>query len=218
MKLPSAKAFFIDTVAVLITVALFLWPPVDTLGLVGAALAMGAIWLTLYLWMRVRHVSEDERSLNEQLAGLGFVFVAVITAMFFWQLHALGWQTNLVVSLGIGKNAFMMLVGFWIFSAIVTDQHKRLLGTRGEPLEDERDTAIRNKAYYHGYSLLVIAVVALIIHLGFNPTVKTYATPINVAHWLIGILMISTLIENGSMLWQYRATSAEPADQEIRPA
>lgn len=71
--------------------------------------------------------------------------------------------------------------------------------------QDERDRAIATRAGAHAYSVLAIAIVALIVQLGFGGAAfQALATPVSVAHWLIGLLILSTIAEHLSATLQYR--------------
>ena len=216
----SNRILLLDAGALLLMYALFFWAPdvpvFANRGVLGALIGLASIWLTLYLWMRVRQVAGDTRSLGEQQAGLGVFFFVAVAAFFFWRLHQLGWQTDLSdpATRAIGSNAISMLIGYWIVSGILAHQHAVLLGTRGEAMEDERDRDIRASASSHGYTFLIVAIIAVIIQLGFGghylpSKTLAFATPTNIAHWLIGALILSTLVEKTSALWQYHRSAVD---------
>lgn len=215
MKLPSIRVLFLDGLALVLLYMLFFSPDLPKeahLGVWGNLIILAAIWGALYAWVKVRKVANDTRSLGEQLAGISFFFMVVVGAFFFWRLHQLGWQTSLDDhhTRAIGRNVVMMLIGFYIVRYIITQQHRALLGTGGEAMEDERDTEISARAGAHSHLFLIFAIIVLIVQLGFGGNVfQQYATPVNVAHWLIGILTLSSVVEYGSAMWQYHHINAE---------
>ena len=210
VKFLSSRILFLDGLALVAMYMLFFSPDLPKgmhLGLLGNAIVLIAAWVALYLWMRVRKVADDHRSLGEQLAGISLFFTTALGAFFFWKLSLLGWQASLDDhhTRAIGRNVVMMLIGFQIVRTIITKQHAALLGSGGEAMEDERDTAIAARASAHSLIALYILIIAVIVHLAFGPHVNaTYATPINIAHWLIGTLILANVVEYGSATWQYR--------------
>ena len=215
MKLPSIRVLFLDGLALVLLYMLFLSPdlPKDAhLGVLGNLIILVAIWGALFAWVKVRKVADDSRSLGEQLAGISLFFTAAVGAFFFWKLHQLGWQTGLEDhhTRAVGRNVVIMLIGFYIVRYIITQQHQALLGTGGEAMEDERDSGIDAKAGAHCHLFLVFAIIVLIVQLAFGGNaIQQYATPINIAHWLIGILVVSSVVEHASAMWQYHRANAE---------
>lgn len=214
MKLLSSRVLFLDGLALVAMYMLFSPPdlPKDMhLGLFGNAIILIAVWVALYFWMRVRKIADDNRSLGEQLAGISLFFTAAVGAFFFWKLSLLGWQTSLDDhhTRAIGRNVVMMLIGFMIVREIISRQHAALLGSGGEAMEDERDTAIAARASAHSLYALYILIITVIVQLAFGGHVDaSYATPINIAHWLIGVLILANVVEYGSATWQYHRAAA----------
>jgi len=214
MKLPSIRVLFLDGLALLLLYMSFLAPDLPKeaqLGVLGNLILFAAIWFALYLWVRVRKVADDPRSLGEQLTGISLFFTVVVGAFYFWKLHQLGWQTSLADhhTRAIGRNVVMMLIGFQIVRYIIARQHAAFLGTGGEALEDERDSEIGARAGAHSHMFLVLALIALIVQLGFGgAAIADYATPVNIAHWLIGVLVMASAVEYGSAMWQYHRAGA----------
>lgn len=214
MKFPSIRVLFLDGLGLVLLYMLFLSPdlPGDAhLGVFGSLIILLAIWGALYAWMKVRKVADDTRSLGEQLAGVSFFFTCAVGAFFFWKLHQLGWQTSLSDhhTRAIGRNVVMMLIGFYIVRHLITQQHRQLLGTGGEAMEDERDREIGASAGAHSHLFLIFAIIVLIVQLAFGGSaIQPYATPINIAHGLIGLLVMSSVVEYGSAMWQYHRTNA----------
>lgn len=53
--------------------------------------------------------------------------------------------------------------------------------------------------------MLAIAIIALIVQLGFGGAAfQALANPVSVAHWLIGLLIVSAVAEHLSATLQYR--------------
>ncbi len=215
MKLPSIRILFLDGLALLLMYLLFFapdWPRDTILGVLGNAIMLVSVWASLYVWMKVRKVANDTRSLGEQLTAISLFFTVAIGGFFFWKLHLLGWQTSLddFHTRAVGRNVVIMLIGFQIVRHIITRQHAALLGSGGEAMEDERDRQIGARADAHSHMLLVILIIVLIVQLAVGgDAIVRQATPLNVAHWLIGILILSSIAEYGSAMWQYHRANAE---------
>lgn len=170
-------------------------------GLLGSLILLATGWLVVWLWWRVREVAEDYASLGQQLAGLGLFFSAAIGLSFALRLHELGWTLpdEAARNFALGRNVLLMLI-LWPVSAAIL---RALRGDDG--LEDERDRAIAARACAHAYTVLAIALVALIVQLGFGgEPMRALATPVSVAHWLIGLLIVATIAEHLSAILQYR--------------
>ena len=216
----NTRLFLVDLVALLIILGLYLGPDFGGSWL-GGILVFAAIGATLYGWILLHRRLGDTRSLNEQLSGIGLVFVAAITLSFFWGLHQLGWQTDLNEpgTRALGWNAVTLLIGYWILSAVIEQQQRGLLGAGGEAMEDERDRDINARAASVGYTALIIGVIALImiIKIAAGSTfvgreIPLFDTPINIAHALIGVLLLATLIECATEVWLYRRDAVGAED------
>lgn len=170
-------------------------------GLVGSLILLATAWLVVWLWWRVREVAEDYASLGQQLAGLGLFFSLAIGFSFALRLHELGWTlpADAAHNFALGRNVLLMLI-LWPVSAAILRALRR-----DEGIEDERDRAITARAGAHAYAVLAIALVALVVQLGFGgEPVRALATPVSVAHWLIGLLVVSSIAEHLSATLQYR--------------
>lgn len=168
-------------------------------GLLGSSVLLATAWLVVWLWRRVRDVAEDYTSLGEQLAVLGLVFSVAIGISFCARLRQLGWTVDAAAAWTLGRNVLLMLI-LWPLSAGILRALRR-----DDGIEDERDRAIATRASAHAYSALALMLVALIVQLGFGgATVRAAATPTSVAHWLIGVLALSTVVEHLSATLQYR--------------
>jgi uncharacterized membrane protein len=170
-------------------------------GVLGSALLLATAWLVVWLWRRVAAVAEDHASLGQQLALLGLGFSVAIGISFLARLQRLGWSLDpsAAETWVLGRNVLLMLI-LWPISAAILRSLRR-----DEGIEDERDRAIATRASAHAYSVLAIAVIALIVQLGFGGAAfQALANPVSVAHWLIGLLIVSTVAEHLSATLQYR--------------
>lgn len=220
----NTRLFLVDFVALVIVLGLYLGRGAGGSWL-GGILVFAAIGATLYAWIRLHRRLGDTRSLNEQLSGIGLVFVAAITVSFFWGLQQLGWQTDLndPGTRALGLNAVTFLIGYWILSAVIEQQQAGLLGAGGEAMEDERDRNINARAASVGHTALVVGVIALIVQIALGSRfgardIPLFDTPINIAHALIGVLLITTLIQCATEVWLYRrdAVGAEDEASEVK--
>lgn len=170
-------------------------------GVLGSALLLATAWLVIWLWQRVAAVAEDHASLGQQLALLGLGFSVAIGISFFARLQRLGWSLDpsAAETWVLGRNVLLMLI-LWPVSAAILRSLRR-----DEGIEDERDRAIATRASAHAYGMLAIAIIALIVQLGFGGAAfQALANPVSVAHWLIGLLIVSTVTEHLSATLQYR--------------
>lgn len=170
---------------------------IDT-GLLGSGVLLATAWLVIWLWSRVRELAEEYASLSQQLAGLGLVFSLAIGASFFAQLHAGGWVVADDAPWRLGRNVLLMLI-LWPVSAGILRGLRR-----DEGIEDERDRGIDARAGAHAHAVLVGAVIAAIIQLGYGaPALPAAPNPLTVAHWLIGALIVASVTEHLSATLQY---------------
>lgn len=170
-------------------------------GIAGSLILLGAGWLTLYLWSRAKPVAGTAWSLGEQLATLSLGVTVAIAFLFILKLGEAGWQVSRddPAAYSLGRNVLLMLVLWPLLGAAI----KARAGTAA--IEDERDRDIAARAGSHAHIVLVIALVGLVLNLGFAGSgILAYATPFNVAHWLIGVLILSIVAENLSAVVQYR--------------
>ena len=102
----------------------------------------------------------------------------------------------------MGRVISLVLIGWLVVAGI---QRRREPGV----LEDERDHAIRSSACSAAHSVLVLALIAVILLLGFLPHAQAAeATPLLIAHGLIGTLILSSLVEHATSLVLYRRDRA----------
>lgn len=171
-------------------------------GALGSAILLGTAWLVIWLWWRVRDLAVEYASLSQQLAVLGLVFSSAIGISFAMRLHANGWSLNAHAAdtWQLGRNVLLMLI-LWPISAAILRSLRR-----DDGIEDERDRAIAARASAHAYAVLAIALVALVVQLGFGGAAfQALATPFSIAHWLIGLLLLATVAEHLSATLQYRS-------------
>lgn len=177
---------------------------IDT-GLFGGTLVLAVGWATLYGWWRVADEADRLFSRSELFAGIGFTFTLAIAVVFFWKFRALGWNVESFSEAGrsLGRAMVMLLIAWAVFRSVIEQR-------RGAQVErDERDRQIQASAQSHSHTALVVLVIALILHLGLFP--ERFVSPVtgpNVAHWLIGALIVASLAEYVSTLLQYRRDRA----------
>ena len=106
----------------------------------------------------VAAVAEDHASLGQQLALLGFGFSLAIGISFVTRLQRLGWSldASAAETWVLGRNMLLMLI-LWPISAAILRSLRR-----DDGIEDERDRTIATRASAHAYSVLAIALIALI--------------------------------------------------------
>lgn len=177
---------------------------IDT-GLFGGTLVLAVGWATLYGWSRVADEADRLFSRSELFASIGFTFTLATAVVFFWKFRELGWSVESFSQAGrsIGRAMVMLLIAWAVFRSVI--EHRR--GAQVE--RDERDRQIQASAQVHSHITLVVLVIALILHLGLSP--EHFVSPVtgpNVAHWLIGVLIVTALAEYVSTLVQYRRDRA----------
>lgn len=171
-------------------------------GALGSGILLATAWLVIWLWWRVRDAAAEYASLGQQLAALGLFFSIAIGISFASRLHASGWTLDAAAADAwkLGRNVLLMLI-LWPISAAILRSLRR-----DDGIEDERDRAIAARASAHAYAVLAIALVALVVQLGFGGVAfQALATPFSIAHWLIGLLLLATVAEHLSATLQYRS-------------
>lgn len=177
---------------------------IDT-GLLNGTVVLALGWATLYGWWRVADDADRLFSRSELFAGIGFTFTLAVAVVFFWKFRALGWNAESFAESrsSMGRAIVMMLIAWAVFRSVI--EHRR--GAQVDA--DERDRQIKQRAEGHSHVALVVFVIALILHLGVFP--EHFISPVtgpNVAHWLIGALILAALAEHVSALVQYRRDHA----------
>ena len=177
---------------------------IDT-GLLNGTVVLALGWATLYGWWRVADQADALFSRSELYAGIGFTFTLAVAVVFFWKFRMLGWNADSFAESrsSMGRAMVMLLIAWAVFRSVI--EHRR--GAQVE--RDERDRQIQERAQAHSHVALVVFVIALIVHLGVFP--EHFVSPVtgpNVAHWLIGTLIVAALAEHASVLVQYRRDRA----------
>lgn len=177
---------------------------IDT-GLFGGTVVLAIGWATLYGWWRVADDADALFSRSELYAGIGFTFTLAVAVVFFWKFRALDWNVEsfMQAQRSMGRAMVMLLIAWAVFRSVIEQR-------RGAQVDrDERDRHIQLRAQAHSHIALVVFVIALILHLGVYP--ERFVSPVtgpNVAHWLIGALILAALAEHASALMQYRRDRA----------
>jgi len=189
--------------AVLAGVYLLYFTPDHDFGWIGNLLLLGSFWTVLYLWTHRAPDDVPAGSLGEQLAGLSLGVTAVIAGIFVFKLQAMGWQVTEPGARSLSRGVVLMLV----LSAVLASVLRRSAGQAA--IRDERDQLIAARACAHAHIVLVVALIAVILNLGFGgSTLAGFAKPLNIAYWLIGLLILSSLSEHLSAVIQYRKDRA----------
>jgi hypothetical protein len=202
------------------------WVPVDNFAVAATAsvVRIGVLIAGLYAWAKLRAREDDTRSFNEQLTGLALIFTSALTFMFFVRMQQMGWHAELSDhgTYAFARDFIHMLIAWWVLSSILTRQALSKLAPE-QPLEDERDHAIIARANRAASELLTFLLIAIIARLAFadgglfgarESSISLFVvTPANIAHWLIGALLLETLVSKGYATWLYRRSdvSAETA-------
>ena len=177
---------------------------IDT-GIAGGTVVLAIGWATLYGWWRVADDADALFSRGELYAGIAFTFTLAIAVVFFFKFRALGWSVESFSESGrsLGRAMVMLLIAWAVFRSVIEQR-------RGAQVaRDERDRDIERRAQSHSHTALVVLLIALILHFGLFP--ERFVSPItgpNVAHWLIGALIVASLAEYVSTLVQYRRDRA----------
>lgn len=177
---------------------------IDT-GLWNGTVVIALGWATLYGWWNVSDEADRLLSRSELYAGIGFTFTLALIVVFLWKFRALGWDVESFAQSGrsLGRAMVMLLVAWAVFRSVLEQR-------RGAQVErDERDREIERRAQAHSHVALIVLVITLILHLGVFP--EHFVSPVtgpNVAHWLIAVLVLASLVEYASVLVQYRRDSA----------
>lgn len=192
-----------------VTIGLLFVGPSQLFGIdfgIAGGLAVGAAgWATLYGWSRVAGASDEHWSRSEVLAGIGFTFALAIAFVYFYKFRALGWDVDSFADSGrsIGRGVVMLLIAWIVFSGVV-EYRRGALAVR-----DERDRTFLARAQAQSHHALVVVLVGLILQFGLAPDdFFSRITGPNVAHWLIGALIVSSVVEYASLLLQYRRDRA----------
>ncbi|KFN41416.1 hypothetical protein [Arenimonas oryziterrae] len=190
----------------LVGLYLLYFAPDRDYGWIGNAILIGSAWITFYLWSKSAPLAGLSWSLGEQLATLSLAFTGVVAVFFVLKMQQMGWQVTDLKQPGVrslGRNIVLMLVLSYVLMAALRARAGQ------EAVEDERDRQIAARAAAHAHIVLVVALIGLVLNLGFGGSVfASYATPLNIAHWLIGLLIASILAEHFSAVWQYRRDRA----------
>jgi uncharacterized membrane protein len=170
------------------------------LGSLGSAGLLLSVWYGLYLWSSQSALTPGTAAPGERQALISLCAMTLIAAYFSWTLYRVGSAIDLheqqVRALGHGTS--LIVIGWLVVASI---QRWREPGV----IEDERDRAIRASACGASHTVLVMALIGAILLLGFLPqSLAAAATPLLIAHGLIGALILSALVEHATSLALYR--------------
>lgn len=174
-------------------------------GLRGAALYFGDVL------PYPRH--DGSISLREKAAAFSMVANGLVVIYLFSKIQTLG-QT---VPLGAGGTASAIAATVAVVLAVLLANSSLMAFLRRrrdlEPMEDERDVQIEQKANDVGQSVLVTAILVLVIQLGIGGVIDPslspnealgLSSPLGIAHALLALLFLSHCSKNVAELWQYR--------------
>lgn len=209
-NVPKAKQWFWIGIGLLVAWLYFWHLAPDTFlgidtGWIGSLLMPFGVWSTLYGLAHTRTNPESLVSFGEKQTIISLVITVTIALYFFVTLASMGWNIN-IHSRETGRmvtNIVLMLVGTSIITTIMRERE------RGMVVEDERDNAIQQRAASMSHGLLIACLLLVIVFVGFNPPARiAWATPVVIAHSLLGILMTTEIVRYGYQWWLYRRERA----------
>jgi hypothetical protein len=222
MNTAGTRVLLLDIAAVLLICAAMYsgvmpWVKFDNFAMAATAsvVRIGVLIAGLYAWASLRAREDDTRSFNEQLTSLALIFTSALTFMFVVRMQQVGWNAELGddSTYAFARDFIHMLIAWWVLSSILTRQAVSKLGPQ-QPLEDERDHAIIARANRAASEVLTFLLIAIIARLAIadgglfgarESSISLFVvTPSNIAHWLIGALLIETLVSKGYATWLYR--------------
>lgn len=174
------------------------WFGLDT-GAIGAALMLLVAWSGLWLSSRLKEEGESNVSPGEQQAWVALAFTGLIGGLMVYQSNLLLGAKSVADLRELGRPIAMLVVGWIIFSAIL----RQRIGNRIQ--HDERDRDVERASDIAGYTSLCIAIMILVVLLGFSPPEKlVWATPLVLANLLVFVLVLANLIANITAISLYR--------------
>jgi uncharacterized membrane protein len=174
------------------------------LGSLGSAGLLLSVWYGLYLWSLRSALTPSTAAPGERQARIALCAMGLIAAYFGWTLYRVGSALDLheQQARAMGHGTSLIVIGWLVVASI---QRWRESGV----IEDERDRAIRASACGASHTVLVLALIGVILLLGFLPqALVAVATPLLIAHGLIGALILSGLVEHVTSLMMYRRDRA----------
>jgi uncharacterized membrane protein len=179
-------------------------PGIFAAGSLGSAGLLLSIWSGLYLWSRLPASTARIAAPGERQALIALCATVLIAAYFGWTLYRIGANVDLheQEARAMGRVISLMVIAWLVFATI---QRRRESGV----VDDERDRSIRASACNASHTVLVLALIAAILLLGFLPhALAATTTPLLIAHGLIGALILSGLVEHATSLVLYRRDRA----------
>lgn len=171
-------------------------------GQLGAALLVTVLWTSL--WFLSCHPidrMDTAASHGEWQAWIGSAFLALVIVYFLsqWSVFAVpGTVLDNPAAARVGRNGVMLLVAWVVLSSVLGRRWKLQVTT------DERDRLIASRAGHSARNAQVILIVGLAVTLGFSgETHMRWATPLLLAHLLILVLMIASLVESLASAFAY---------------
>lgn len=120
------------------------------------------------------------------LAVLSYLVVVVVQAGVHAQLSDPAIQS-------MGRHVFMMILVMSVASGVIAHREE------GAPEADERDQTIASRASSYGYGVLATAVLVLVGSLGITPPeLLWFASPLNIAHALLGSFLLSCTVQSAA--------------------
>lgn len=166
---------------------------------IGTALLLLTTWMGL--WWSTRMPADPESAIppGEVRAWVALVFTAVIAALLVSGSERILEAQSIADLRGIGRTIAMLIIGWIIFSSVLRQR------ARAGVQEDERDRDIERRGQSWAHSTTCFLVISLAVTLGLAPSERLdWARPIVVAHLLIFLLVLSSLVGYLVTAWLYR--------------
>jgi hypothetical protein len=180
------------------------WHGLD-IGPIGATVLYAAIWLfVIHLSIHSNDVFPAHASLSEKQSWVSLAFVLLITFHFLNLLDSLSDMGALAdeISNPASRN-FGMNLGMLIFAWIVVGGIVRAQNADTVEL-DERDLRIQRAAHRFSGGLMSMQIIGLIALLAIFPEqAQPWMRPLIVGNFLLGLLIVKTLVESIFLVARY---------------
>lgn len=182
---------------------LLLVTPTHWMGIETSAIGTGLLLLTVWagLWWSTRLQANPDSSVSpgEVRAWVALVFTVVIAAVLVSNAGRILDAEGIADLRGIGRTFAMLIIGWLIFSSVLRQRF------RGAVQEDERDKDVERRAQGSAHTATCLLLVGLAVTLGLTPAGRLeWARPIVIAHLLILLLVVSSLVACVVSVWLYR--------------
>ena len=189
--------------------AVVLWlsylPPETVLGFEADKVGFSLFWIAVALGLVGLGLLPPSdvpsvMTIGEKQALISLAVTLFAGAWLFFALQSIGWDAD-------PRDRRLTRVVFQIVILLVTS--RILLGIlrrreAGKNLEDERDTAIRQRAANVGYQTLAILLVIFAVTVGYSLATWYPLSPLAISHTVIGILILSEAVRYAAEAGYYR--------------